>query len=69
MSGRRIVQWVGALTLLFGVLALFVKLAAEDDRGADLGERCSDGWASPSIGSPGACSHHGGVGGSAYADP
>jgi hypothetical protein len=25
---------------------------------------CSDGWASPSIGSQGACSHHGGVDGS-----
>lgn len=23
--------------------------------------RCADGWASPSIGKPGACSHHGGV--------
>lgn len=25
--------------------------------------RCADGWASPSIGRPGACSHHGGVSG------
>lgn len=25
------------------------------------GQRCSDGWASPSIGRQGACSHHGGV--------
>lgn len=25
------------------------------------GATCSDGWASPSIGSSGACSHHGGV--------
>lgn len=29
--------------------------------GEDLPRRCADGWRSPSIGSVGACSHHGGV--------
>ena len=44
-----------ALALMVGGM-LFVGVNNQD-----LPPRCADGWRSPSIGSMGACSHHGGV--------
>ena len=49
----------GFLSFIVGVAAL---IALNSAAGALLGPvKCRDGWASPSIGSPGACSWHGGV--------
>lgn len=42
-------------------IATFVSLHIAASLVLDLRATCRDGWSSPSIGSPGACSHHGGV--------
>jgi hypothetical protein len=51
MRGHNVLGWIVGLDL-FLVGQIFVPAAV-----------CSDGWASPSIGRQGACSHHGGVSG------
>ncbi|WP_152967616.1 hypothetical protein [Pannonibacter phragmitetus] len=54
---RKYQKWV--IGAVFGVVLVFLMILLHSV--FDLRARCSSGWISPSIGSSGACSHHGGV--------